>query len=254
MPLTDDIIHLTQQYGSTEEKQLVSRWQIELRQFITPFEREIRLGHHALEIGLEPKLALKLIIKRRKLPPVAGLLRLAEHLPAGLQQVALKAAANGLDFHVGIRLNPESAHREIYLYDLQGMAIPQLPILPEGMIASFYGVDELQGMSAYCTDQDNPVIQERLQPRQQSLGQELKMPLNEWVQGMWLHYRLQDNSWDPQKFGLEYKDVPIAVTMRVLSHFKLPYFSYLIPRQGMRKMVIGGPADGRFSAFYFTVM
>lgn len=257
MPLTDNLLHLALQYGRPEERQLLSRWHAEIRQFLTPFERGLRSGQQGLEIGLEPRLTLKLIIKRRTHPPVGGLLQLADNLPSGLAQVAAQAIATGKDFHVGLRINPASIHREIYLYDQEsGLTsfLPPLPSPPEGRIISFYGVDELQGISAYCTNLENPPLYALLLARHIALNEALKINLDKQLQGMWLHYRLDKGLWSPQKFGLEYRSVPLAATMRALSHFKPPYFSYLIPRQATRQMVIGGATGGIFGAFYFMVI
>lgn len=254
MPLADEILRLTQQHGRPEEKQLLSRWQEELRHFLHPFEREILAGQLSLEIGLEPKLVLKMVIKRRKLPPIAGLLRIISQLSPSLQQVALQVAKTGQDFHIGIRLAPDAIHREIYVYNHGGdsLSLPPMPPPPEKLLVTAYGVDERQGLSAYFTSQDNPILLERLRPRQLELNALLKADLNPYITGMWLHFRLQNHAWLPAKFGLEYKNAPLNITTRALSHFKPPYFNYLIPRQALREMVIGG--TDHFCAYYFTVL
>lgn len=256
MPLADKIIRLTLQYGQLEEKQLVSRWQADLSQFLAPFEKDIISGHHGLEVGLEAGLVLKVVIKRRRFPPAAGLLRLANQLPEQLAKIAVDAASTGKDFHVGIRINPENTHRELYVYSREGIspALPlALPQLPDALRVTALGIDERQGISAYCTSQDNFSLIEKLRPQHLALNTYLKTDLDKMLDGMWLHFRLQEGKWKAAKFGLEYKSIPLATVTRVLSQFKLPYFNYLVPRQPLREMVIGGQTDSPLRSCYFSV-
>ncbi|MDQ8037171.1 MAG: hypothetical protein REI12_07095, partial [Pedobacter sp.] len=155
MSLTEKLLALVKQHGRSEERQLLSRWAHELNEFMTPFEKGIALGHQKLEIGLENRLTLKLIIKRQVLPPVSGLLQISPTLPSSLAEAAIHACTTGISFHVGLRINPDSMHREIYLYpspEIRSKLLSSLSPLPDSLHASFYGLDEQQGISAYCSD------------------------------------------------------------------------------------------------------
>ncbi|MFZ5755735.1 MAG: hypothetical protein ACOY3X_02405 [Pseudomonadota bacterium] len=259
MSFHSSITRLVDTRGSSEERQLVARWRPEIESFLGAFQEGIRKDYQSLEIGLEEGLVLKLVVKRFRMPPVAGLARIAGTLPGLAGACAREVLRAGYDFHVGLRIQADRCHRELYIYDRNReftrfleTQVP-LPPRPEGAsVVTAYGIDEQDGVSAYLTVRKNPRVAAQLPLIGQKLEQELRVPLGARVKDLWEHLRLQDGRWQPGKFGIELHDLDLQLATRIISHYRPPHFGYLVPLAEYASIVIAGMPSGGIRGWYFT--
>lgn len=264
MALAEALLRQVSEQGKSEEKQLVERWQKELADFLGAFETGILNKQQGLELGLEQEPVLKLIIKRKALPPHAGLLRLCQGQDSPITPMALYAIQHNLDCHVGIRLSADECRREIYVYSsehaseqalFQLMTSAEMPALPGQLRATALALDENTGISAYCTQSSNPQLNTEQQHLLEQQAQILCYPkLTQHCSSFWRHYRLENGLWHGDKTGLEFADPSIAVLARTLSHYspQMPYFRYLIPVIEKHNFIIASRND-QVAGWYFTL-
>lgn len=254
------LIALIEEQGSIAEKQLINRWRPRIEGFLAAFNPGIQRGEQRLEIGLENDLVLKLVVKQGTLPPAEGLMRIAPDLPPALADLARLAVARGVKCHVGLRIQADACHRELYLYEMDGLiaralmaqGIP-LPPAPPGMVITAYGIDELRGISAYFTHTHNPLVKTHLHVLGNKVSHELQIPLEEQRMGLWEHMRLRDGAWHPSKFGYEIHEPSVEVATRVLSHYRPPHFRYLVPFRAYHAIVMAGSGESGIGGWYFTL-
>lgn len=260
MTFQSTVTRLVDSRGTTEERQLIARWRPQIEDFLQPFSEDILRDNNRLEIGLENTLALKLIVKRAYLPPVRGLVRLADSLGGLAGICARETLRAGYEFHVGLRVQPDRCDREIYVYDRNreftaflGRHV-KLPPTPEGaQKIAFFGIDEGRGISAYLSTGKNPRVAAVLPVLREKLQRELRYRgLEEHVANLWEHVRLEDDRWVSSKYGLELVKIPLTLATRIISHYRPPYFGYLVPFAEYESIIIAGTADGLGRGWYFT--
>lgn len=245
--------------GVSEEKQLLSRWRKELAAFLRAFEEELLNGHVMLEIGLETQLALKLIVKSYEFSPIKGLLKLLPSLSPLQQKAARMALDHRYRFHMGLRLEIDACHREIYIYDTANRATELLqregiPPLPQGIVPTAYGLDEKTGISAYFTRFENPSVENMIPEVVRRLSAELKYDVASVFNDLWDHLRLKGDTWVPAKFAVEMRPASLELLLRVMSHYKPPYFRYLVRRSPHRSIIItSGRGAESVQGWYFTI-
>lgn len=254
------LLALIDEQGSVAEKQVVNRWRPRIEDFLAAFGPGIQRGEQRLEIGLENDLVLKLVVKQAVLPPAEGLVRITPSLPAGLADLARLAAARGVKCHVGLRVQANACHRELYLYEMDGLISRailahgiSMPPPPPGMVVTAYGIDELRGISAYFTHTHNPLVKAHLLTLGNKVSHELKVDLEEQRMGLWEHMRLRDGRWQASKFGYEIQEPSVEVATRIISHYRPPHFRYLVPFRAYHAIVLAGSGESGISGWYFTL-
>lgn len=253
------LFDLVDQKGSLEERQIVKRWKPDIDKFLAPFLNGIRRGEQSLEIGLENRLTLKLVVKRHKYPPVLGLGLLADSLPEPMASVARLTVDRQLDHHFGIRVDATRCHRELYVYDPDRLVAQLLATRfdlacppPPGLTVTAFGIDERAGLSAYFTDVRNPAVANLKGQVLGMLQKELRIDLEGCFSGTWEHQRWAEGRWTPVKVGIELQNVPVEVATRVISHYRPPHFRYLVPFRAYRSLVIASSVTSDSRGWYFT--
>lgn len=254
------LLTLIDKHGSAAEKQLIGRWTPQIEAFMAAFSPGIQRGEQRLEIGLENTLVLKLVVKQAMLPPAEGLIRIAPTLPPSMTELARLAVAKGFKFHVGLRIQADACHREIYVYEKEDIFVRALatqgnvlPAPPPGLTVTAYGIDELSGISAYFTDTHNPLVQTHAYAIGVRVMDELKIRLDRERTGIWEHMRLRKGTWQSGKFGFEIKNVSLEVATRIISHYRPPYFRYLAPFRTYHAVVIAGSIETGIVGWYFNL-
>ena len=257
--LSEKILQLIDYNGVSEERLISRRWQEEISGFISSAYEDLLKGHVRLEVGLEQNPVLKLILKRARLSPVLSLRRQMPQMTEQQQQVAEIVLTRQHPFHLGLRVEAESARREIYVYERDDIYTSHLagklsmPPIPEALEVTAFGLDEDNGISAYFTRYRNPTVEAQLDSAVQALEEQLRIPIAAYVDDLWHHLRLRDGRWQPGKFALELKNPPLAVVARVLSHFRPPYFGYLAPMTRYRSLIVTANTQTGGQGWYFTV-
>ncbi|MCK5874096.1 MAG: hypothetical protein KAG82_05330 [Alcanivoracaceae bacterium] len=257
--LPEKILQLIDYNGVFEEKQIAGRWRDEISGFLSSSSEDLLKGHVRLEVGLEQKPVLKLILKRSRLSPVLSLHRQMLQLTEQQQQVADMVLTKQYPFHLGLRVEAQSARREIYVYERDQVFTSHLartlnmPPIPEALEVTAFGLDEDNGISAYFTRYRNPAVEAQLDSAVKALEKQLRIPIAAFVDDLWHHLRVRNGEWQAGKFALELRNPPISVIARVLSHFRPPYFGYLAPVTGYRSLIVTANTQTGGQGWYFTV-
>lgn len=257
--LSEKILQLIDLNGISQEKLIARQWREEISGFLSSSSEELLKGHVRLEVGLEQSPVLKLILKRAQLSPVLSLRRQMPQMTDLQQRLADIVLTRQHPFHLGLRVDTDSAHREIYVYERDQVITSLLtehlnmPPLPSSLDVTAFGLDENNGVSAYFTRYRNPPIEAQLGEAISALEQQLRIPIAAYVDDLWHHLRAQDGKWQAGKFALELRTPPLEVVARVISHFRPPYFGYLAPMIRYRSLIVSANTMTGGQGWYFTV-
>lgn len=245
------LMKLTQKYGSLPEQQLIGRWQAELDRFLKPVDRNLLNNTTGLEFGIEDSLSLKIILKSKGTGPVPALLALMNECPT-LAPWGAYILKHQLRFHCGIKLTPDRLTRELYAYPRDYAQLEAVignnpfldavkEIRPLGI-----GIDDHRGYSMYYDATDVAWVE--------TLRNELGIADWEGVKlWAWQQLRYDGTQLLPGKTALELTPLPAKILARFASHYPFPYFKYLIPlKQNANGNFGRDPVSGRF-ALYATV-
>lgn len=243
---------LVETHGKAEERQLVSRWRAELGLFFAGANSSLLSGRQHLEFGIQSDLALKVNLKSPEAGTGVTSLEAFSGIPV-LAPWAELILSRGLRFHGGIKLTPEEASHELYLYlNRAGDEAAAVAICPdlEPLLRQFQpvgiGIDSRRGPSVYFTAPDTRMLTR--------VAKETGIA-PEQLHCIWCYQqaRLEHGQVIAGKSALELKPFTPALLTRLISRYRFPWFRYLFKGASLRSANFGGDHVSRKFSLYADV-
>lgn len=243
---------LIETHGKAEEKQLLSRWQRPLQDFLLLASPALLSGRQKLEIGVQSTLALKLNLKTPTGLPGGASLLPAFTSGSVLEPWADLALRFGLRCHMGIKCTPEAFSRELYIY----LATPEHSAAAAALNADaakllamrsglFIGMDDTRGASIYYTADNSSYLEQ--------VANELGIEAGKMNATAIQQIRMSHGIMAPGKSGIDFNPLTPEVLARLLSRYPLPWFRYLFRGAKLSSGFFGGDHATREFSLYANV-